>query len=73
MQAILQVKRRILLTLATGTGKTVIAFLDLPQVMELTVKPDRRTSASSDFVFDQPERFSRRPKDKTLCPLGMRG
>jgi type I restriction enzyme R subunit len=52
VQAVLQGKRRVLLTLATGTGKTVVA-----EALAVVMEPHGRTSTSPDSV----PRGSQRP------------
>ena len=60
VEAILKGQRRLLLTMATGTGKTAVAFQTLLEALECQVEPYRRASATEDPLPCRPE-YSCRP------------
>ncbi len=62
VQAVLQGKKRILLTMATGTGKTAVAFQICWKLWNMRWNRSGRAPASEDTLSGGPEYFGRRPQ-----------
>jgi len=73
VQAVAQGKQRILLTMATGTGKTVVAFQICLEALVIAVESHRGIQAATDSVPCRPEHPCRRPDGQDVrafrrCP-----
>ena len=71
VQAILKGQKRVLLTMATGTGKTVRRLPDLLEALDRALEPHGRASASRASSTSPTATSSiDDPKDKTFAPFG---
>ena len=72
VQAILQGKKRILLTMATGTGKTVVAFQICWKLWNIALEPRGRAPPSEDPVSRGSQYSGRRPQGQDVHALRRR-
>ncbi len=72
VEAILQGRRRILLTMATGTGKTFVAFQILLETVELSLEPGRGTPTPQDPLSIRSQHPCRRSQGQNFRPLRRR-